>query len=138
MQGKLQDGSVIISGALGTDAELKTVGDKNTLLAKFSVAVGQRPSVKADESAQTIWVYCQCWGELARAAGLLKKGDRVLCCGRVETREYNGKEYKTLNCDFITRALSKAPSAANAASAPLPAELAEGFEEILSDDGVPF
>lgn len=136
MQGKLQDGSVIISGALGTDAELKTVGDKNTLLAKFSVAVGQRPSVKADEPAQTIWVYCQCWGELARAAGLLKKGDRVLCCGRVEAREYNGKEYKTLNCDFITRALSKAQSAT--ASAPLPSELAEGFEEILSDDGVPF
>ena len=39
MQGKLQDGSIIICGVLGKDAEYKTVGDKNSSLTKFSVKV---------------------------------------------------------------------------------------------------
>lgn len=132
MQGKLQDGSIIISGFLGNDAEYKTVGSNNSSLTKFSVKVGERPSVKADDKPEAIWAYCQCWHDLARAAASLKKGDSVLCIGKLETRDYNGKEYKTLNCEFITKSLSAPPST------PLPDVIPEDYEEILTDDGVPF
>lgn len=137
MQGKLQDGSIIISGILGNDPEYKQVGEKKSSLTKFSVKVGERPTAKADEKPEAIWAYCQCWHELARAAAQLKKGDSVLCIGRMETREYNGKEYKSLNCDFVTKSLSTV-SPKNENKQDQPQELLEDYEELLTDDGCPF
>ena len=40
-----KDGSVMICGFLGKDAEHKTVGDKNSSLTKFGVMVGEKQEV---------------------------------------------------------------------------------------------
>lgn len=60
MQARLPDGSVIISGVLGRDAEYRQVGQNNSSLTKFSVKVGERPPKASGERGEAIWVNCQC------------------------------------------------------------------------------
>lgn len=134
MQGKLQDGSVIICGSLPKDAEYKTVGDKNSSLTKFGVKVGER-KVEGQDKPEAIWVNCDCWHEVAKAAKNLKKFDVVLCVGKIKVTEKDGKTYKNLECEAVFKMGGSAETAAaQTSNAPLP----QDFEEIMSDDGVPF
>jgi len=132
MQGKLQDGSIIICGVLGKDAEYKTVGDKNSSLTKFGVKVGERP-VEGQDKPEAIWVNCDCWHEVARATKDLKKFDVVFCIGKLDVKEHEGKTYKTLVCEFVV-SMQKAVEAVNVQGANIP----DNFEEVMSDTGVPF
>jgi len=138
MQGKLQDGSIIICGVLGKDAEYKTVGDKNSSLTKFSVKVGER-KVEGQDKPEAIWVNCDCWHEVARATKYLRKLDVVLCIGKLDVKEYEKdgekKISKTLVCEFV---VPMAKIAESVGSQPLPDSLKDDYEEILSDNGVPF
>ena len=134
MQGKLQDGSVIICGTLPKDAEYKTVGDKNSSLTKFGVKVGER-KVEGQDKPEAIWVNCDCWHEVAKAAMGLKKFDVVLCVGKIKITEKDGKTYKNLVCEAVFKmGVSAEAATEQTANAPLPAD----FEEIMTDDGVPF
>lgn len=92
MQTKLNDGSILIAGFLGKDAETRQVGQKNSTLTKFSVNVGKKAGAQ-----QPTWVSCQCWHETARAAAALKKFDVVMCFGHIVTDTYtdNKGEQKT-------------------------------------------
>lgn len=95
MQTKLNDGSILIAGYLGKDAEYRQVGEKNSSLTKFSVMVGKRVG-----SNEAIWVSCECWHEVARAAASLKKFDVVMCFGHIETKNYtdsNGQQKKDVH-----------------------------------------
>ena len=40
-------------------------------------------------------------GDYARLIANLRKGDRILCAGTVESREYNGKTYTDMLVDFM-------------------------------------
>ena len=74
--------------------------------------------------------------DLARLAATIKKGDTVLCIGKIETSEYQGKTYKTLVCEYIC-VMGAAPAQAQAA----PAQnntVPDGYEELLTDDDMPF
>lgn len=86
MQTKLNDGSILIAGFLGKDAEYKQVGQNNSSLTKFTVNVGKKVG-----SQKSTWVNCQCWHETARAAASLKKFDVVLCFGHIKTDTYTDK-----------------------------------------------
>ena len=134
MQGKLQDGSIIICGPLPKDAEYKTVGDKNSSLTKFGVKVGER-KVDGKDKPEAIWVNCDCWHEVAKASKNLKKFDVVLCVGKIKETEKDGKTYKTLVCEFVV-SMQKAVEAVSeqGGSVPLPPE----FEAIVNDGDVPF
>ena len=93
MQTKLNDGSILIAGFLGKDAETRQVGQKNSTLTKFSVNVGKKTGAQ-----QPTWVNCECWHEAARAAASLKKFDVVLCFGHIKTDTYtdnNGQQKTT-------------------------------------------
>lgn len=70
MQTKCGDGSIMICGRVGKDAETKRVGEKNSVLSKFSVCVGER---NIDGQNQAIWVNCTCWNDIGKAASTLKK-----------------------------------------------------------------
>ena len=134
MQTMFKDGSVMICGFLGKDAEYKIVGDKNSSLTKFGVMVGEK-QVEGQDKPDAIWVNCDCWHDVARATKDLKKFDVVMCVGKIATNEKDGKTYKTLVCDAVF-IMNKVPQAA--ASVATPAELPKDFEEILTDDGCPF
>ncbi len=65
----------------------------------------------------------------------ISKSDVVLCVGKISTREHEGKTYKTLVCGLvISMSRSVEAMSSQSANSPLPHD----FEEILSDDGVPF
>ena len=141
MQTKLSDGSVIICGILGKDAEYKQVGEKNSSLTKFGVKVGER-NVQGQDKPQAIWVNVQCWHSVARAAQAFKKLDTVLVVGKIEKRQYTASDgtQKTdthINAEFVIGM----PNVAVASSAPQLANL-DGFEDaydVLGDtDGCPF
>lgn len=140
MYSKLQDGSFMISGFVAKDAEMKTSQNGKTYT-KWSVAVGKRPSQNQPDKNESIWTNCIAWHDQARAAGAIKKGDTVFCIGRIEVNEYEGKQYKTLNCEFVAimgkgAAPAQEPATANTDS--MSYSNLSDFEEILSDGDVPF
>jgi single-stranded DNA-binding protein len=94
MQVRLNDGSILIAGYLGKDAEYKNVGQNNSSLTKFSVNVGKKVGAQ-----QPTWVNCECWHETARAAASLKKFDVVMCFGHIKSETYTDRDgqQKTAN-----------------------------------------
>jgi hypothetical protein len=88
---------VWIVGAAGKDAELKHVGEKNTVVANFSLAIGK------DAEGKTRWAECAAWQKLSSYAAGIKKGDIVLAIGTIKSSksESNGKIYNTLDCEFV-------------------------------------
>ena len=72
----------------------------------------------------------------------LRKGDRILAAGVVETREYNGKTYTDMLVDLLLTAdaLPAAPSSQAANRAALGERMeSAGFAEIGEEDGeLPF
>lgn len=94
---------LIVSGRVGNDAELKTVGD--TTVCTFSVAhtekiYGPTPSEK------TIWVSCNIWGERApKLASHITKGTFVVVEGSGTVNSYlqkNGDPAAILNCKVVS------------------------------------
>jgi len=78
-----------VIGNLGSDAELKVVGQKNSTVCKFSIATKGR-----DKNGPTTWVRAAMWGTRAeKVAPYLKKGGRVAVNGTLTAREHNGKTY---------------------------------------------
>ena len=135
----MQDGSFIIAGFIAQDSEMKTSQNGKTYT-RWSVKVGTKPSQNPNERGEAIWTNCIAWHDLARYAANIKKGDTVVCIGKIETSDYNDKTYKTLNCEYINImgkgaavVQTQEPAAANAETMNL-----SEFEEILSDGDVPF
>ena len=91
-------------GQATMDGEYKTVGEKQTPLAKFSIACGKK------EDGSTRFANCQAWGRNAALAGSVVKGETLFCLGTIESREYEGKTYYTLVCDYVGTMRSSAPS----------------------------
>lgn len=128
MQTQFNDGSVMICGYVPNDAEVRRVGEKNTLRATFGVKVGERPDGEA------IWADCQCWGSVANYAAQIVKGDIVLAIGTLSTytSEKNGKTYTNLKCEYV----AIQPKAA--APAPTPDPIDPSVFKAFSDGGTPF
>ena len=137
MQIKCSDGSVMVAGMLTRDADYKEVGEKKTPLTKLGAAVGKRPDTT------TIFCDLAAWRGLAKATAAAKKGEAVFAVGQVESREYEGKTYNTLNWEYISVVSAKPDSAAAflagveklSAGAPVDVD----FTELNDDDGdLPF
>lgn len=127
----LQDGSFIICGFVARDSEMKTSQNGKTYT-KWSVKAGEKPSQEQGKRGEAIWTNCIAWHDLARLAGTIRKGDTVLAVGKIETSEYEGKTYKTLNCEYVS-IMGK-----SAVAEPVLKQAPEGFEEILDDSECPF
>lgn len=137
MYSKLQDGSFIISGFVAKDSEMKTSQNGKTYT-KWSVKVGDKPSEKEGGRGEAIWTNCIAWHDIARLAGTIRKGDSVLAVGKLETSEYEGKTYKTLNCEYLSIMAKSAESPQNTQSAQASSQVPAGFEELIDDGDVPF
>ena len=83
----------MVTGKVGTvnDPKETTTGKRYMT---FSIA-------GAYENRETTWINCKAWGDAVDIAMLLQKGDFAIVTGRVEEREYNGKQYKDLITDCI-------------------------------------
>lgn len=131
MQTKLQDGSIAVSGKAIKDAEYKIVGAKNSPIASFTINAGKR------KDTTTIFINCKAWWGLGDYAANIKKGDAVYAIGKVEDREYNGKTYSDLSCEwlnFVSCKHESAPVTGVVVDGYKPTVSAENFEE-LDEDG---
>lgn len=123
----------MVSGTVCKNAEYKEVGTKSTPMATFSLAVG-----KAKDTT-TIFASCKAWRKLAAYARLIEKGDTVIAIGTIEEHEYEGKQYKTLVCEWLNRVGeigAEAPAYVPSAYASEPT--APKLEEVKTDDDLPF
>ena len=119
---------VLVSGTATKDAEYKLIGEKKTPLAAFSLAINSK-------GADGKYVNCKAFGEeLADYAKNIKKGNRVAASGFVESREYNGKTYNDLNCDWLNIV---GRSTAQKAQTAEPEETID-FSEMEDDEELPF
>lgn len=137
MYSKLQDESFMVAGYVARDAEMRTTQNGKTLTT-WGVAAAKIK--KDDGNYETKWTNCQAWHDTARAAATIKKGDTVLCIGRLETNEYNGKTYKNLVVEFFCKMPTGAPESTVQNSNPgisADDDLSE-FETILGDGSLPF
>lgn len=135
MQTKFSDGSVMVAGRVTKDADMRhtTTGKRVT---SFSMAVG-----KAKDTT-TIYVDVAAWNNLADYAQSITKGDIVCAIGTITEREYKGKTYKTLTCDWLNIAKADCGSAVSRPTQTTSSKQSAvdvQYEELEDDDGdLPF
>lgn len=97
MQSKLQDGSIILCGTAHKDA----VFERNfTTVCEFSLKVSTRLSSAGD--FETVWANCRAWEDVGEYASNIRKGDKVLCVGKIGETHIKGKIFKHINCEFVS------------------------------------
>lgn len=84
----------LVAAAAMRDGEIRT-----TASGKEIGSVSVKAMSRKDGSA--VFITVKGWGHLARQIAAVNKGDPVLAAGRIENREYNGKTYTDLTCDFF-------------------------------------
>jgi hypothetical protein len=130
MQTKFSDGSVMVAGQVTKDAELKHVGEKKRPVTSFSISAGKR------KDTTTIFVTIKAWGRLAHYAANAIKGDAICAIGRIESREYNGKNYDDLVCDWLNIASNDGGAfVPQAVSQKQQSIIDTDFAELQDDDG---
>ena len=84
----------LFAGLVSQDGELK-----QTKSGKEFGSASVRAFNRKDGTAAFMTI--KSFGDDSRLIANLRKGDRILCAGTVESREYNGKTYTDMLVDFI-------------------------------------
>ena len=84
----------LFAGIVSQDGELK-----QTQNGKEFGSASVRAFNRKDGTAAFMTI--KSFGDYARLIANLRKGDRILCAGTVESREYNGKTYTDMLVDFL-------------------------------------
>ena len=129
MIGKVDSG-YIASGSLSRDPEMKTT-KTGKFVTEFSLIAGKKPD------GTTRFVNCKAWGDLAQATAKLHQHDAVMVSGRLDSREYNGKTYSDLVCDWIGQSIG-GYSPATHGSAPTAQPAEPTFTELADESKLPF
>ena len=124
----------LFAGLVSQDGELK-----QTQNGKEFGSASVRAFNRKDGTASFMTI--KSFGDYSRLIANLRKGDRILCTGTVESREYNGKTYTDMLVDFMmtsdTIPAASAP-AENRAALTQRMESA-GFSEMMDGDSeLPF
>lgn len=143
---------VMMMGRLTADPELLTTANGNDFTA-FSIAV-QRPKQK-DGEAETDFFNCVAWRNRAKIISeWYHKGDMIMIVGTLRNRRYTDKNGNNRIAEQIivkeihftgnqrksnetASNLTPKPDELNGFTVLSESELAE-FEDVLTDDGVPF
>jgi single-strand DNA-binding protein len=137
------------SGHIGRDPELKYL-DTGGMVANFTVAV--RQPKRNGEDRPPRWVKVAVWGKSAEYVGnYVKKGDGVICYGRVEPPEvYQDRQGESRVVEKFTadniekwsdakpRQGDAQPGVAPAAAAPAVAPAPRPAAPAVADDEIPF
>lgn len=80
---------VILMGRLTKDPDMR--GEGTSLVAKYTLAVDRR--YQKDGEQQTDFISCVAFGKGAEfAEKYLKKGTKIVVCGRIQTSSYTNKD----------------------------------------------
>lgn len=132
-------GGCIASGrATKSGGEMTFIGDRATPKYKFSIQV----SNERDESGEwhSQYLDCEFFGKAAETAPEIHGGDMVLCAGKLETREWTGRDGEprtstTLKCDFAVTQNAGGGRAQKSTGDPGGSDFSEDDEE---DGELPF
>lgn len=97
-------GVCIASGrATKSGGEMTFIGDRATPKYKFSIQVSNERDENGEYHSQ--YLDCEFFGKSAESAPEIHVGDMVLCAGKLETREWTGRDGEprtstSLKCDF--------------------------------------
>lgn len=83
-----------VVGSVSKPPEAKTTKN-GKVYCNFSVYAGKY------EDGTSHYVNCRAWQPVAGLCMDLAKGDPIMCVGRMDENEYNGKTYKTLVLDWF-------------------------------------
>ncbi len=96
-------GCLATGRATKNGGEIAFIGDRATPKYKFSIQI----SNEKDENGEwhSKYLDCEFFGKAAESAPEIHGGDMVLCAGKLETREWTGRDGEprtstTLRCDF--------------------------------------
>jgi single-strand DNA-binding protein len=129
---------VLMAGNLTRDPDLRYT-PSGTAVADLRLAVNRTYSVQGDKREETLFIGIVVWGKQAEAAAQhLAKGSSILVDGRLQSRDYEGKdgvkrtvvEVVAESVHFLGRRNGSAPAAD-------PALVAAG-DGGAPDDDVPF
>lgn len=121
----------IVSGRLGSDAELRDVAGEQVL--QFSVATDKK--VRGEKV--TTWVRCSLWGKRsASLAQYLTRGTPVTCTGELSLREYDGKRGRQTSLELRVSEVDMHGGRNDAQQAPRQAGGRGGQDDEFSD--IPF
>jgi single-stranded DNA-binding protein len=91
---------ICVIGTLGKDAELRNVGSKNVL--KMSVQYAREPAVQQGGRRTVKYLDVDLWNDAENLDAMLHKGDVIAAVGEeIKTREYNGKNYYSMDAQTI-------------------------------------
>lgn len=135
---------------VSSDIKLETVGQKGTLMAKFSIAVS-RKTKDAQGNYTADFHNCVAWGKMAEAINkYFHKGSRIVVEGDVQNNNYtdkNGTKHygyviNVSGIDFVdTKAENDAQAQTEAEPTQAQAQPTQDFVSIpdtISDAGLPF
>lgn len=143
--------TITIVGNLTRDPELRyTQSGKATVT--VGIAVNRRYQVNGEWQEQTTYMNVVAWDQLAEnIAASLTKGSRIMATGRLDVREYEGRDgVKRTSVDVIadevgptlrwaTVSIERNPSRGDSAGAPRPAKSsAPAADEPFYGDEEPF
>lgn len=136
--------NVVLMGRLTATPELKQTAS-GVEVTSFTIAV-DRPYTKQGEERQTDFISCAAWRSTAKfITSYFTKGQMIAVTGSIQTRNYEDKNgNKRTATDVIVSTASfcgsKNENSNNAVTAAsvVPDISADDFEEISSDDDLPF
>jgi len=102
---------LIVSGRVGSDAELKTVGD--TTVCSFSIAHTEKV-YGTSQGEKTIWIGCSIWGERAiKLTPFITKGTYIVAEGSGSVNAYikNSEAFGMINCRVTSLEFGGKPTA---------------------------
>lgn len=116
-----------IGGRLTRDAELRTVGEKGTSVAEFSVASNR----KYGQTEETTFLDCTLWGKQAEVlAQYLTKGKHVIVSGRLKQESWGQEGQRRSKHVLVVDEVVFSPSTRQ--------ETSNDNEETVITDEVPF
>ena len=82
---------IVLIGRLVRDPELRITPGTGTAISRFTIAVNRRK--KEDGRQEADFIPCISWGKQAEnIANYQRKGNQIGICGRIQTRNYDGKD----------------------------------------------
>ncbi len=130
--------NVNLMGRLTADPEIRVSADRNTKIARYTLAVNRR--YKKEGEADTDFLNCVCFGKGAEfAEKWLTKGQQIAVTGRIQTGSYKNKD--GVNIRTFDIIISEQYFAGSKSTEPKNGE--SGFTEMTEreaafDDDLPF
>lgn len=91
---------VVLVGRLAFDPEVKAL-QSGLMVANLTIAVNSRVKAGNEWKDEACFIKCECFGDLADEARLMRKGQSVSAEGRIKYREYTTKDGKQASINTI-------------------------------------